>query len=165
MQRWDSFLLLFSSLLESAKICAICEFPNSFISRDLQHVAPGSLSRKQDAASLQCRGDKGEGAWRTNKANLEQPGGHPGTHCAKQTQFRQQKESPRKHRDPSPAFGRNQDLLSPKPALSEAEWDAKSTKKAKPYLCSSLGDLCVFARDIISFSTRTYASPSKRTGM
>ena len=32
------------------------------------------------------RGDKGEGAWRTNKANLEQPGGRPGAHCAKQSQ-------------------------------------------------------------------------------
>ena len=110
------------------------------------------------------RGDKGEGAWHTNKANLEQPGGRPGAHCTKQTQFRQQQESPRRHRDSSPAFGRNQDLLSPKPALSFGERDAKSAKKAKPYLCSSLCDLCVFARDMIFFPTRTYASLSKKTG-
>jgi hypothetical protein len=42
-----------SSLLESAKICAIRGFSNSFTSGDLQHVPPGSLSRKQDVAPLQ----------------------------------------------------------------------------------------------------------------
>jgi hypothetical protein len=36
------------------------------------------------------------------------------------------------HGDPSAAFGRNQNLLSPKPALSEAERDAENAKKTGP---------------------------------
>jgi hypothetical protein len=44
--------------LESAKICVICGFSNSFTSGDLQHVLSESLSRKQDVAPLQYRGQE-----------------------------------------------------------------------------------------------------------
>ena len=48
--------------LESAQICVICGFSNSFTSGDLPHVPSESWSREQEVAPLPCRGDSG-GGW------------------------------------------------------------------------------------------------------
>ena len=53
---------------------------------------------------------------------------------------------------PSAASGRNQTrVLSPSPALSGVERDAKSAKKDRATMPSDLGALCGFARDIMPF--------------
>ena len=44
--------------LESAKICVICGFSNSFTSGDLQHIPSESLSRKQEVAPWRYREER-----------------------------------------------------------------------------------------------------------
>jgi len=61
---------------------------------------------------------------------------------------------PQRHRDPSAAFGRNQNLSS--------RQDAKHAKKTKTKTCSNLGDLGVFARDLTSLSVVTYTASCER---